>query len=383
VVRLRRIRLHSQKVQPTRLPLQYLIMEEDFTGGAIHDQPTRRQWSVDPPFDARVRQLVRDWDASESPELIEEMIVTALKIARDHMSVADLKLINRSIKEMRNAAKVFAPFQHLRKVAVFGSARTPVDSPVYDVAKQFAREMVAHDFMVVTGGGDGIMGAAQEGAGRAHSFGLNIRLPSEQQANEFIKGDPKLITLNYFFTRKLNFVKEAHAFAMFPGGFGTLDETFEVLTLMQTGKARIIPVVLLSRPRGNYWELWMEFITDRLLKRGLISEEDLSFFKITRTVREAVAEILHFYKIYHSARWVGERFVIRMNDRLSKNAIVDLNKQFADILRKGEIVQATALPQEKNEPAIWDLPRLILTPFRNNFGRFRQLIDAINSASTA
>jgi uncharacterized protein (TIGR00730 family) len=360
-----------------------LIMEEDFTGGAIHDQPTRRQWSVEPPFDARVRQLVRDWDASESPELIEEMIVTALKIARDHMSVADLKLINRSIKEMRNAAKVFAPFQHLRKVAVFGSARTPVDSPVYDVAKEFAREMVAHDFMVVTGGGDGIMGAAQAGAGRAHSFGLNIRLPSEQQANEFIKGDPKLITLNYFFTRKLNFVKEAHAFAMFPGGFGTLDETFEVLTLMQTGKARIIPVVLLNRPRGNYWELWMDFITDRLLKRGLISEEDLSFFKITRTVREAVAEILHFYKIYHSARWVGDRFVIRMNDRLSKNAIIDLNKQFADILRKGEIVQATALPLEKNEPEIWDLPRLILTPFRNNFGRFRQLIDAINSSSTA
>jgi uncharacterized protein (TIGR00730 family) len=284
---------------------------------------------------------------------------------------------------MRNAAKVFAPFQHLRKVAVFGSARTPVDSPVYDVAKQFAHEMVAHDFMVVTGGGDGIMGAAQQGAGRAHSFGLNIRLPSEQQANQFIKGDPKLITLNYFFTRKLNFVKEAHAFAMFPGGFGTLDETFEVLTLMQTGKARIIPVVLLNRPRGNYWELCMEFITDRLLNRGLISEEDLSFFKITRTVQEAVAEILHFYKIYHSARWVGERFVIRMNHRLSKNAIVGLNKQFADILRKGEIVQATALPQEKNEPAIWDLPRLILTPFRDNFGRFRQLIDAINSASTA
>jgi uncharacterized protein (TIGR00730 family) len=358
-------------------------MEEDFTGGAIHDQPTQRQWSIDPPFDARVRQLVRDWNASSSPELIEEMIVTALKIARDQMTVADLKLINRSIKEMRNAAKVFAPFQHLRKVAIFGSARTPVDSPVYEVAKDFARQMVAHDFMVVTGGGDGIMGAAQRGAGRAHSFGLNIRLPSEQRANEIIQGDPKLITLNYFFTRKLNFVKEAHAFALFPGGFGTLDEAFEVLTLMQTGKARIIPVVLLNRPRGNYWELWMKFITDRLLKRGLISEEDFSFFKITRTVREAVAEILHFYKIYHSARWVGERLVIRMNDRLSKDAIIDLNKQFADIVRKGEIIQGTALLQEKNEPEIWDLPRLIFTPFRSNFGRFRQLIDAINSSSTA
>lgn|SRR5581483_7731091 len=370
-------------VQPSQLPLQYSIMEEDFTGGAIHDQPTRRQWSIEPPFDARVRQLVRDWDASESPELIEEMIVTALKIARDHMSVADLKLINRSIKEMRNAAKVFAPFQHLRKVAIFGSARTPTNSPVYDVAKDFAREIVSHNFMVVTGGGDGIMGAAQRGAGRAHSFGLNIRLPSEQRANEIIEGDPKLITLNYFFTRKLNFVKEAHAFALFPGGFGTLDETFEVLTLMQTGKARIIPVVMLDRPRGNYWEVWMKFIRDRLLKSGLISTEDFSFFKITHNVRQAVDKILNFYKIYHSARWVGERFVIRMNDRLSNAAVVKLNKEFADIVRKGEIVQGTALPQEKNEPEIWDLPRLILTPFRSRFGRFRELIDAINSSSTA
>jgi uncharacterized protein (TIGR00730 family) len=360
-----------------------LIMEEDFTGGAIHDQPTRRQWSIDPPFDARVRELVRDWDASESPELIEEMIVTALKIACDRMSIADLKLINRSIKEMRNAAKIFAPFQDLRKVAIFGSARTPTNSPVYEVAKDFARQIVAHDFMVVTGGGDGIMGAAQRGAGRAHSFGLNIRLPWEQRANEVIEGDAKLITLNYFFTRKLNFVKEAHAFALFPGGFGTLDETFEVLTLMQTGKARIIPVVLLNRPRGNYWEEWMKFITDRLLKRGLISEEDLSFFKIAHTGWEAVAEILHFYKIYHSARWVGERFAIRMNHCLSNATIVALNKQFADIVRKGEIIQGTALPQEKNEPEIWDLPRLIFTPFRSRFGRFRQLIDAINSSSAA
>src|SRR5437762_12374196 len=168
-------------MQPTWLPLQYSLMEEDFTGGAIHDQPTRRQWSVDPPFDARVRQLVRDWDASESPELIEEMIVTALKIARDHMSVADLKLINRSIKEMRNSAKVFAPFQHLRKVAIFGSARTPADSRVYAVAKDFAREIVSHNFMVVSGGGEGIMGAAQRGAGRAHGFGLSSRHQSEQR----------------------------------------------------------------------------------------------------------------------------------------------------------------------------------------------------------
>src|SRR5213079_1528412 len=255
-------------------------MEEEFTGGAIHDQPTRRQWSIDPPFDARVRQLVRDWDTSESPELIEEMIVTALKIARDRMNVADLKLINRSVREMRYDAKVFAPFQHLRKVAVFGSARSSADSPEFKVAEDFARKMVAHNFMVITGGGDGIMGAAQKGAGRERSFGLNIRLPFEQQANEVIEGDPKLINFNYFFDRKLNFVKESHAFALFPGGFGTMDETFEVLTLMQTGKARVIPVVMLDRPGGNYWETWMKFLTEYLCKFGYIGPEDFHFFKI-------------------------------------------------------------------------------------------------------
>src|SRR6266511_4234994 len=356
---------------------------EDFTGGAIHDQPTRRQWTLDPPFDARVRELVREWGAEGSQELIEEMIVTALKIARDRMSVADLKLINRSIKEMRSTAKVFAPFQRLRKVAVFGSARVSADSPEFEVAEDFGREMVAHNFMVITGGGDGIMGAAQRGAGRKHSFGINIRLPFEQRANEIIEGDPKLINLNYFFTRKLTFVKEAHAFALFPGGFGTLDETFEVLTLMQTGKARIIPVVLLDRPRGSYWEMWMKFLTDRLLRSAFISLEDFSFFKIMHSVRDAVEEILQFYKMYHSMRWVRERLVIRLNQALSKRTITDLNEKFADILRKGEIIQGAALREEKNEPEIWNLPRLILTPYRDRFGRLRQLIDAINSSPSA
>jgi len=356
---------------------------EHFTGAAIQDQTAGRQWTVDPPFYARVRELVRDWGAEKSPELIEEMIVTALKIARDRMSVADLKLINRSIKEMRYTAKVFAPFQHLRKVAVFGSARTSADSPEFKVAKDFAREMVAQNFMVITGGGDGIMGAAQRGAGREHSFGLNIRLPSEQRANEVIEGDPKLINLNYFFTRKLTFVKEAHAFALFPGGFGTLDETFEVLTLMQTGKARVIPVVLLDRPRGSYWETWMKFLTDRLLKSGFVSQEDFSFFKIMHNVREAVAEILQFYEVYHSARWVGQRLVVRINQRLSSKAIAGLNERFGDIVRSGEIIQGAALRQEKTEPEIWDLPRLLLTPYRGRFGRIRQLIDAINSSSPA
>ena len=354
---------------------------EDFTAGIIHDQPTRRQWSVDPPFDERVQALVRDWGANKTPELIEEMIVTALKIARDEMGVADLKLINRSLKELRYAAKVFAPYSHLRKVAVFGSARVPPDSPESLVAEEFAREIVAQNYMVITGAGDGIMGAAQRGAGREHSFGLNIRLPFEQRANVIIEGDPKLINFNYFFTRKLNFVKETHAFALFPGGFGTMDETFEVLTLMQTGKARLIPVVLLDGPGGNYWETWMKFLTEHLFKLGFVSEDDFYFFKIVCGAKEAVAEILQFYKTYHSSRWVKDQLVIRISRPLSGSAIVDLNKQFADVVSRGQIVQGSPLREEKNEPDIWDLPRLILTPYRRSFGRIRQLIDAINAAS--
>lgn len=356
---------------------------EDFTGGAIHDQPTRRQWSVDPPFDERVRGLVRDWGTANSPELIEEMIVTALKMARDKMSVADLKLVNRSLKELRYAANVFAPYREFRKVVVFGSARTPPSEPDFKAAEDFARAMVAQNYMVITGGGEGIMGAAQRGAGREHSFGLNIRLPFEQHPNVIIEGDRKLINFNYFFTRKLNFVKETHAFALFPGGFGTMNEAFEILTLMQTGKARIIPVVMLDRPGGTYWQTWMQFMTDHLSKFGFLSPEDLNFFKIVGTVDDAVAEISQFYKIYQSARWVVEELVIRISRRLSSKAIADLNKQFGDLLRAGEIVQGTALRQEKNEPEIWELPRLILTPHRRNFGRFRQLIDAINLAEVA
>jgi uncharacterized protein (TIGR00730 family) len=313
--------------------------------------------------------------------LIEEMIVTALKMARDEMGVADLKLINRSLKEMRYAAKIFARYSQFRKVVVFGSARISSDAPESKVAENFARAMVSHDYMVITGGGEGIMGAAQRGAGREHSFGLNIRLPFEQQANEIIEGDPKLINFNYFFDRKLNFVKESHAFALFPGGFGTMDETFEILTLMQTGKARIIPIVLLDRPGGTYWETWLRFLTEHLFKLGLVSLEDFSFFKIAHDVDEAEREILQFYKVYHSARWVGEQLVLRICQPLSKNAVADLNKNFSDLLREGAIVQGSALRQEKNEPEIWNLPRLILTPYRNNFGRFRQLIDAMNASS--
>jgi uncharacterized protein (TIGR00730 family) len=346
----------------------------------VQGKASTRSRSLGPPFDKRVKKLVRDWGAQQSRALIEEMITTALKIARDEMTVADLKLINRSAKEMRSAAKIFAPFKHLRKVVVFGSARSARDSPDYKMATDFACEMVRQGFMLIAGGNEGIMGAVQRGAGRAHSFALGIRLPSEQRIDEPIEGDPKLVTLNYFFTRKLSFVKEAHAFALLPGGFGTMDEAFEVLTLLQTGKTRIVPVVLLDRPGGKYWEAWMQFLTNRLLKFRFISEEDFSFFKIKHSTQDAAAEITQFYKVFHSARWVGERFVIRLNRTLSNEALVDLNNRFDDIVRLGKIVQRTAIPKENDELETLGLPRLVFTPIRSRFGRFRQLIDAINSS---
>ncbi|MFL6541636.1 MAG: TIGR00730 family Rossman fold protein [Chthoniobacterales bacterium] len=330
-------------------------------------------------FADRINQLISDFGAGKSPELIEEMIVTALKMGRDRMGTGDLKLISRSLKEMRYAAKVFSQYRHVRKVCVFGSARVPPSEGQYVVAEEFARAMVAQNYMVITGGGDGIMGAAQSGAGREHSFGLNIRLPFEQHANVTIEGDKKLINFNYFFTRKLNFVKETHAMALFPGGFGTMDETFEVLTLMQTGKARIMPVVLLDKPDGSYWETWLKFLTEHLYKFGYIGEEDFCLFKRVRNVDEAVQEIVQFYSIYHSARWVGEQLAIRLTRKLPTAAVAQLNEEFRSLVRTGEIVQSTALRQEKNEPEISELPRLILTPHRRSFGRFRQLIDAINA----
>lgn len=355
---------------------------EDFTGSATVDQPTRHSPGVAPAFEQRIRQLVEDWGGGKAPDLVEELITTALKMGSDGMGIGDLKLMNRSFKELRYAAKIFAPFRDRKKVVVFGSARTAPTDPDALLAEEFGRQMVAQGYMVITGGGDGIMGAAQRGAGRENSFGLNIRLPFEQRANEVIHGDPKLINFNYFFTRKLNFVKETHAYALFPGGFGTMDEGFEALTLMQTGKALIIPIVLIDRPDGSYWETWMRFLKDHLLGQGLISPEDFNFIKIAHTVEDAVAEIALFYVNYQSSRWVGSRLVYRLKKKLTATALASLNAEFADMLRSGVIEQGGALPQEANQPEIADLPRLVFTPHRTAFGRYRELIDAINLAET-
>jgi uncharacterized protein (TIGR00730 family) len=356
---------------------------QDFTGGGIHalPPPSSARSVGDPEFDQRIRELVTDWGCDErTGGLIGEMITTAMKLAKDHPSVADLKLFSRSLREMRNAARAFYPYRNQRKVVVFGSARTPPTELEYQAAERFSRIMHERGYMTITGGGDGIMGAAQKGAGREASFGLNIRLPFEQRANETIDGDQKLINFNYFFTRKLNFVKESHAVALFPGGFGTMDEAFEVLTLMQTGKARILPVVMVDKVNGSYWRTWNSFLAEYLLNLGLISPEDFHLFKITDSVEEAVEEIETFYRNFQSYRWVGERFVIRIKRPLKEAAVEGLRGKFGDILGGHSLDQTVALPEEQNEPEILGLPRLIFIPAKKNFGRFRCLIDSINEA---
>lgn len=356
---------------------------QDFTGGGIHALTSHPSGTVgDSAFDERIRQLVQDWGCEQSCDLIAEMVKTALKIGSDRPGVADLKLFNRSLKEMRYAARIFAPYRHRRKVVVFGSARTPAEDPESIAAEEFARRMREKEFMIITGGGDGIMGAAQKGAGRDSSFGLNIRLPFEQRANETIEGDPKLINFNYFFTRKLSFVKETHAVALFPGGFGTMDEGFEVLTLMQTGKARIIPVVLVDKPGGTYWKTWHAFLAEYLLKLGLVSTGDFELFRICADVDEAVEEVLRFYRVFQSYRWVGARLVVRLRHKLTAAALAELNREFAPLcLASSRIEQGAALPDERNEPDLAHLPRLVLTPDRRNFGRIRQFLDAINRSA--
>ncbi len=336
----------------------------------------------DKDTDPRIKELAAEVATGRSADLVAELIETALRLGGDRASVADLKLFSRAMREMRYASNVFSRYQARRKVAVFGSARTRSEADEFIMAREFARRIVQEGFMVITGGGDGIMGAAQQGAGAEHSFGLNIRLPFEQSANETIQGDPKLINFNYFFTRKLNFMKETHAFVLCPGGIGTQDEGFEALTLMQTGKTQIVPVILLDKPNGHYWETWRRFIVNDLLEAGLVSETDFNLFRIVQDVEEAVAEIQRFYHVFHSYRWVRERMVIRLNRRLTPAAVAALNERFAALLVTGSIEQTGALPEERDEVRLAALPRLVLTPQKRDFGMIRGLLDGINDAET-
>ena len=312
----------------------------------------------------------------ERRSLYQQILTTALKLAEDGAAVSDLKITNTALKELRYAYKVFAPYRHVRKVTTFGSARTPGTDEAAIAARDFARRMVKEDWMVVTGAGAGIMGAAQEGAGGEESFGLNIRLPFEQEANAWIASDPKLITFKYFFTRKLFLVKEANAFAMFPGGFGTMDETFEVLTLMQTGKATIVPVVLVEVGPKPYWRIWDRFVSATLVERRLIDPNDTSFYRIADSVDAAVEEVTRFYRVYHSMRIVGEKLVLRVRRPLENAEVEALQERFEDILKGPVEPSAGPVPAETDEHP--QLPRLIVPFNRSSYSRLRQLIDFLN-----
>lgn len=308
---------------------------------------------------------------------LQQLLTTALKFHEDGASVADLKIASAAAKELRYGIKVFAAWRGTRKATVFGSARTRPDAPAAAAAREFGRRMVKEGWMVVTGAGHGIMGAAQEGAGAERSFGLNIRLPFEQEANPWIASDPKLMTFKYFFTRKLFLLREASAVVLFPGGFGTMDESFELLTLMQTGKSAIVPMVLVECGTAPYWRRWDAWLRGTLVEGGLVEPADARLYRIVDTAEEAVHEVLAFYRVFHSSRIVGPRLIFRLRHPLATAQMEGLQRRFHSIL-DGPIEQAPGpLPGEWDEHP--DLPRLILPFNRSSYAALRLLIDRINA----
>jgi uncharacterized protein (TIGR00730 family) len=341
---------------------------------------TRNNGSIDGEIDRLIALTGMVHDA----EIVREMIIAALKAGQEDHNRADLKLMNSTLKEMRFTAKIFGPYRNVRKVTVFGSARTRPDEPVYGMARQLGEMLAQAGCMVITGAGGGIMQAVNEGAGPEHSFGVNIKLPFEQTANYVLKGNPRLITYKYFFNRKVVFLKEADAIALFPGGFGTLDEAMETLTLLQTGKRAPLPLLLVDEPGGKYWSRWLRFVEEELLSQGYIEPSDFSLFECVDSVAAAVERISLFYRRYHSLRYVDKQLVIRLASVISDRDMLQLNDQFQDILTPGgRICGSCSLPEESGEEEIVELPRLVVDFNRKDFGRLRKLIDVINSFPVA
>ena len=303
---------------------------------------------------------------------------TLLKLAQDDAERGDLKILNRTLQELRHAYKIFAPYRHMRKVSIFGSTRVKESDPYYALARSVGEALAHADFMVITGAGPGIMQAGHEGAGREKSFGVNIRLPSVQAANPFIRNDPKLMNFHFFFTRKLMFVKEADAVVIFPGGFGTHDELLESITLAQTGKSQLVPIILMDLPDGTYWSRWQQFLREDVMSRGYITEREMSLFRIRTSAAAAIKEITNFYRNFHSYRFVKHDLVIRLNYPPSPALIERLNNDFADILTGGKVRQSEPLPAESNDPKTLHLHRLLMRFNREDYARLRQMIDVIN-----
>ncbi len=318
----------------------------------------------------------------ENGELVAEIFKTLVRMSGQEAERLDWKILSHSLLDMEEGFKSFYPYRHTRKITIFGSARTPRDRPEYQMAAEFARRVVKQGFMVMTGAGPGIMQAGNEGAGRDHSFGLNIRLPFEQGANPVMAGDPKLIDFKYFFTRKLFFLKESDAIALFPGGFGTQDEAFESLTLIQTGKSAPVPLVLIDRPGGDYWKSWDYYVRNRIRDQGLISSDDTSLYHLTDSLDDALEYIASFYRMYHSSRYVRGQLVIRLNAPLCEGSIDKLNAEFADILSEGTIKEISAFDVERGDETE-SLPRLALYFNQRDSGRLNQMIRYLGKLGVA
>lgn len=322
-------------------------------------------------------------DATPKPrgknrDLIQRIRDSADQMEQEGSTRGDLKLLSRAIRELRYGFKVFGPYRRHPKVTVFGSARTPPEAPAYKHAVAFGQQAAEEGWMVITGAANGIMEAGHVGAGREMSMGLNILLPFETDANHVIEGDHKLVHMRYFFTRKVLFVKECMAVACFSGGFGTLDEALEVLTLLQTGKRELVPVMLIDEPGGTYWKNFDVFVRAELLEKGMISEEDLNLYLVTESVEEAIAEMVGFYRVFHSMRYVKDRLVLRLFKTPGEEVLDEINQDFGGILKSGKIEVSEALPEERGEADLADLPRLVMHFNRRNLGQLRRLINRVN-----
>ena len=327
---------------------------------------------------AQIDEWLRAQNDFVNADQFAGILRTLLKLAQDDAERGDLKILNRAMQELRHAFRIFAPYRHLRKVSIFGSTRVRESDPYYHLARSVGASLAQAGWMVITGAGPGIMQAGHEGAGREKSFGVNIRLPSVQDANPFIRNDPKLMNFHFFFTRKLMFVKEADGVVIFPGGFGTHDELLESITLAQTGKTQLVPIILMDLPDGTYWSRWQEFLRDDVMSRGYIIEREMTFFRICTSAEAAVKEITHFYSNFHSYRFVKQDLVIRLHRPPSAGLIDRLNRDFADIVTS-EVRQTDPLPDEADEPDKLHLHRLLMHFNREDYGRLRQMIDVINS----
>ena len=334
---------------------------------------------ANPEINRLIDDLLTTASIQTDRRLIAELIRDAIKLGSDSTSTLNLKIASAAVSEMREAFAMFAPFSERKKVTIFGSARTTKDDPVYKQTEAVAAKLAQNGWMVVTGAGPGIMEAGMSGAGREMSIGVSIRLPFETSANSIIAGDEKYVAMRYFFTRKLMLVKESQAFICVPGGFGTLDEMFELLTLAQTGKGNPVPIVVLDLPNDPFWEDLDTFIKQTLLPRKLVSPQDLALYRICSSVDDAVSEITNFYSNYHSMRFVGKRLVLRLKKQVSDQKLLELNGEFADICVDSRIEKIETTKVEIDDSDNVDLPRLAFHFARRDFGRLRQLIDAINA----